>query len=69
MFVMKGGKLIYFFCPILVSGKTTIVKHLFKNQPELNLAFFNFSGPTFQKLDVGKEKNGEHYYFMSIVRI
>ena len=44
------------------SGKTTIVKHLL-NQPELNLAF---SVSATSRPRRGKEKDGMHYYFMSI---
>lgn len=44
------------------SGKTTIVRYLL-NQPELNLAF---SVSATSRPRRGKEKNGEHYYFMSI---
>ena len=58
---MKGGKLIIFSAPS-GSGKTTIVKHLL-NQPELNLAF---SISATSRPRRGKEKNGEHYYFMSL---
>jgi guanylate kinase len=58
---MKGGKLIIFSAPS-GSGKTTIVKHLL-NQPELNLAF---SISATSRPRRGKEKHGEHYYFMSL---
>ena len=58
---MKGGKLIIFSVPS-GSGKTTIVKHLLA-QPELNLAF---SVSATSRPRRGKEKNGEHYYFMSV---
>jgi len=58
---MKGGKLIIFSAPS-GSGKTTIVKHLL-NQPELNLAF---SISATSRPRRGKEKNGDHYYFMSL---
>jgi guanylate kinase len=58
---MKGGKLIIFSAPS-GSGKTTIVKHLL-NQPELNLAF---SISATSRPRRGKEKNGEHYYFMNL---
>ena len=58
---MKGGKLIIFSAPS-GSGKTTIVKHLLA-QPELNLAF---SVSATSRPRRGKEKNGEHYYFMSV---
>ena len=57
----KGGKLIIFSAPS-GSGKTTIVRHLLE-QPELNLAF---SVSAASRPRRGKEKNGEHYYFMSI---
>jgi len=58
---MEGGKLIIFSAPS-GSGKTTIVRHLLK-QPELNLAF---SVSATSRPRRGKEKNGEHYYFMSV---
>ncbi|MFS4466437.1 guanylate kinase [Maribacter sp. 2210JD10-5] len=58
---MKGGKLIIFSAPS-GSGKTTIVRHLLK-QPDLNLAF---SVSATSRPRRGKEKNGEHYYFMSV---
>ena len=58
---MEGGKLIIFSAPS-GSGKTTIVKHLL-NQPELNLAF---SVSATSRPRRGKEKDGMHYYFMSI---
>ncbi len=56
----KGGKLLIFSAPS-GSGKTTIVRHLLK-QPELNLAF---SVSATSRPRRGKEKHGEHYYFMS----
>ncbi len=58
---MEGGKLIIFSAPS-GSGKTTIVKHLLA-QPELNLAF---SISATSRPRRGKERHGEHYYFMSI---
>ncbi|MCM4168012.1 Guanylate kinase [Arenibacter antarcticus] len=58
---MKGGKLIIFSAPS-GSGKTTIVKYLL-DQPELNLAF---SISATSRPRRGKEKNGEHYYFMHL---
>ncbi|MCM4162111.1 MULTISPECIES: guanylate kinase [unclassified Arenibacter] len=58
---MRGGKLIIFSAPS-GSGKTTIVKHLL-NQPELNLAF---SISATSRPRRGKEKHGEHYYFMTL---
>ncbi|EAR02605.1 guanylate kinase [Maribacter sp. HTCC2170] len=58
---MKGGKLIIFSAPS-GSGKTTIVKHLLK-QPELNLAF---SVSATSRARRGKEKDGEHYYFLHV---
>lgn len=58
---MQGGKLIIFSAPS-GSGKTTIVKHLLQ-QPELNLAF---SISATSRPRRGKEKHGEHYYFMSL---
>ena len=57
----KGGKLIIFSAPS-GSGKTTIVRHLL-DQPELNLAFSVSATSRPRRV---KEKNGEHYYFMSI---
>ncbi len=58
---MKGGKLLIFSAPS-GSGKTTIVRHLL-SKPELNLAF---SVSATSRPRRGKEKNGEHYYFMSV---
>jgi len=58
---MKGGKLIIFSAPS-GSGKTTIVRHLLE-QPDLNLAFSISATSRPRRV---KEKNGEHYYFMSI---
>lgn len=58
---MKGGKLIIFSAPS-GSGKTTIVKHLLE-QNDLNLAF---SISATSRPRRGKEKNGEHYYFMTL---
>ena len=58
---MKGGKLIIFSAPS-GSGKTTIVRHLLK-QEELNLAF---SVSATSRPRRAKEKNKEHYYFMSL---
>ena len=58
---MEGGKLVIFSAPS-GSGKTTIVRYLLE-QPELNLAF---SVSATSRPRRGKEKNGEHYYFMSI---
>lgn len=57
----EGGKLIIFSAPS-GSGKTTIVKHLL-DQPELNLAF---SISATSRPRRAKEKNGVHYYFMSV---
>ncbi|MDT0606046.1 guanylate kinase [Croceitalea rosinachiae] len=57
----EGGKLLIFSAPS-GSGKTTIVRHLLE-QPELNLAF---SVSATSRTRRGKEKNGEHYYFISI---
>jgi len=57
----KGGKLLIFSAPS-GSGKTTIVRHLL-GQAELNLAF---SVSATSRPPRGKEKEGEHYYFMSI---
>lgn len=58
---MKGGKLLIFSAPS-GSGKTTIVRHLL-GCPELNLAF---SVSATSRPRRGKEKNREHYYFMSV---
>ena len=55
---MKGGKLIIFSAPS-GSGKTTIVKHLLK-QEELNLAF---SVSATSRPGRGEEKHGVNYYF------
>ncbi len=59
--MMEGGKLIIFSAPS-GSGKTTIVRYLLE-QPELNLAF-SVSATTRPRR--GKEKHGEHYYFMTV---
>ncbi len=56
-----GGKLIIFSAPS-GSGKTTIVRYLLE-QPELNLAF---SVSATSRSRRGKEKDGEHYYFMKL---
>ena len=58
---MKGGKLIIFSAPS-GSGKTTIVRHLLA-QEDLNLAF---SISATSRPRRGKEKHGEHYYFMTL---
>ncbi|VAW09810.1 Guanylate kinase [hydrothermal vent metagenome] len=58
---MKGGKLIIFSAPS-GSGKTTIVRYLLE-QPKLNLAF---SVSATSRPQRGNEKDGEHYYFMSV---
>ncbi len=58
---MKGGKLIIFSAPS-GSGKTTIVRYLL-DQPDLNLAF---SVSATSRPRRGKEKNKEHYYFMTV---
>lgn len=58
---MKGGKLLIFSAPS-GSGKTTIVRYLLE-QPELNLAF---SVSATSRPRRGKERNGEHYYFMTV---
>ncbi|NER09760.1 guanylate kinase [Muriicola jejuensis] len=57
----EGGKLIIFSAPS-GSGKTTIVRYLL-DQPELNLAF---SVSATSRPRRGKEKHGEHYYFMTL---
>ena len=58
---MEGDKLIIFSAPS-GSGKTTIVRHLLE-QNDLNLAF---SISATSRPRRGKEKQGEHYYFMSL---
>tara|TARA_R110002049_G_scaffold276987_1_gene455275 strand:+ start:1165 stop:1752 length:588 start_codon:yes stop_codon:yes gene_type:complete len=58
---MKGGKLIIFSAPS-GSGKTTIVRHLLGKE-ELNLAF---SVSATSRPKRGKEKQGIHYYFLSL---
>jgi len=58
---MKEGKLIIFSAPS-GSGKTTIVRHLLECE-ELNLAF---SVSATSRPRRGKEKNKEHYYFMTV---
>jgi guanylate kinase len=58
---MEGGKLIIFSAPS-GSGKTTIVRYLLE-QPELNLAF---SVSATSRTRRGKERQGEHYYFMNV---
>lgn len=58
---MEGGKLLIFSAPS-GSGKTTIVRHLLK-QSELNLAF---SVSATSRSSRGEEKDGEHYYFISV---
>ena len=57
---MKEGKLIVFSAPS-GSGKTTIVRHLLK-QEELNLEF-SISATSREKR--GEEVNGKDYYFLS----
>jgi len=57
---MKDGKLIVFSAPS-GSGKTTIVRHLLK-QEELNLEF-SISATSRNKS--GEEVNGKDYYFLS----
>ncbi|AZQ59530.1 guanylate kinase [Maribacter sp. MJ134] len=58
---MKGGKLIIFSAPS-GSGKTTIVRHLLGCE-DLNLAF---SVSATSRPRRGKEKNKQHYYFMTV---
>jgi len=58
---MKKGKLIVFSAPS-GSGKTTIVRHLLK-QEDLNLEF-SISAATREAR--GEEINGKDYYFMSL---
>jgi guanylate kinase len=58
---MKGGKLIVFSAPS-GSGKTTIVQHLLGKE-DLNL---EFSISATSREARSYEKDGEHYYFMSL---
>lgn len=58
---MKQGKLVVFSAPS-GSGKTTIVRHLLK-QEELNLAF---SVSAASREPRGCEQHGKDYYFISI---
>ncbi len=57
----KGGKLIVFSAPS-GSGKTTIVKHLLK-QDALNL---EFSVSATSRAARGEEEHGKDYYFLSL---
>ncbi len=57
----KQGKLIVFSAPS-GSGKTTIVRHLLK-QEELNLEF-SISATSREKR--GTEEHGKHYYYLSL---
>ncbi len=56
---MNSGKVIIFSAPS-GSGKTTIVRHLLKNMPQLG---FSISATT--RKARAHEKNGVHYYFFS----
>jgi len=58
---MKGGKLIVFSAPS-GSGKTTIVRHLLR-QENLNL---EFSISATSRTPRGDEKDGEDYYFIDL---
>lgn len=58
---MKGGKLLVFSAPS-GSGKTTIVRYLLE-QKDLNLAFSVSATSRPRRI---REKQGEHYYFMTI---
>ncbi|TDN88112.1 guanylate kinase [Salegentibacter sp. 24] len=58
---MSDGKLIVFSAPS-GSGKTTIVQHLLKHQ-ELDL---EFSISATSRAPRGDEKDGQHYYFLSL---
>lgn len=58
---MEGGKLIVFSAPS-GSGKTTIVQHLL-GQTDLNLAF---SVSATSRPRRPRERQGEHYYFMTV---
>lgn len=57
----NNGNLIIFSAPS-GSGKTTIVRHLLA-KPELNLAFSVSATSRPRRM---KERQGEHYYFMSV---
>jgi guanylate kinase len=57
---MQQGKLIIFSAPS-GSGKTTIVKHLLKNNPNLG---FSISACTRDKRG-RKEEHGKDYYFLT----
>lgn len=57
---VTGGKAIIFSAPS-GSGKTTIVHHLLKNNPDLG---FSISAATRDKRG-RKEENGKDYYFLS----
>lgn len=59
--MVKKGKLIIFSAPS-GSGKTTIIKYLIEEHPELNLAF-SISATT--RLPRGVERDGVDYFFMS----
>jgi guanylate kinase len=56
----KGGKAIIFSAPS-GSGKTTIVHHLLKNNPDIG---FSISAATRDKRG-RKEENGKDYYFLT----
>lgn len=58
----KGGKLIVFSAPS-GSGKTTIVRHLLK-QEALNL---EFSVSATSRAPRGEEEHGKDYYFLSLI--
>jgi len=59
--MVKKGKLIIFSAPS-GSGKTTIIRYLIEEHPELNLAF-SISATT--RLPRGVERDGVDYFFMS----
>ena len=60
--MVKGGKLIVFSAPS-GSGKTTIVRHLLK-QEALNL---EFSVSATSREPRGEEQHGKDYYFLSLL--
>ncbi|MCS6823615.1 MAG: guanylate kinase [Cytophagaceae bacterium] len=57
---MENGKLLIFSAPS-GSGKTTIVKHLLKHNPQLGFSISACTRPKREKL----EEHGRDYYFLS----